>query len=245
MKLNTAGTPDAFQSTLFMSDYQNSIKADDVRRICSDNGLNISDAQWQLLEKWAALLLEVNQKVNLISRKETDFLWEKQILPCLSLLIFRKFSAAMDVCDFGTGGGLPGTILAIVRPDLRLTLLDSRQKKIEVVKKMIETLKLSNVQTVLGRGEELGKRRPWRQRFQYVTARAVAPLIDLVRWTADLRKPESVLHVYKGGEIKDEVFALSKKISGIRVHKSLMVLKGYPKFAENQKYLISIEFSSK
>ena len=198
-----------------------------------------------MLEKWAALLLEVNQNVNLISRKETEFLWEKQILPCLALLIFRKFRPGADVCDFGTGGGLPGMLLAIVRPDLRLTLLDSRHKKIEVVQQMIDSLKLSNAQTVLGRGEELGKQRPWRQRFPLLTARAVAPLIDLVRWTADLRKVESVLHIYKGGEIKDEVFALSKKVSGVRVNKSLMVLKGYPKFAENQKYIISLEFSSK
>ena len=228
-----------------MSDYQSPLTAADVRRICLENGLDISDSQWQLLEKWAALLLEVNQNVNLISRKETEFLWEKQILPCLALLIFRKFSPDADVCDFGTGGGLPGMLLAIVRPDLRLTLLDSRHKKIEVVKQMVDSLKLSNAQTVLGRGEELGKQRPWRQRFPLLTARAVAPLIDLVRWTADLRKVESVLHIYKGGEIKDEVFALSKKVSGVRVNKSLMVLKGYPKFAENQKYIISLEFSSK
>jgi 16S rRNA (guanine527-N7)-methyltransferase len=227
-----------------MSDYQSPLTAENVRRVCLENGLDISDSQWQLLEKWAALLLEVNQKVNLISRKETEFLWEKQILPCLALLIFRKFGLDADVCDFGTGGGLPGMPLAIVRPDLRLTLLDSRHKKIEVVQQMIERLKLSNAQAVLGRGEELGKQRPWRQRFPLLTARAVAPLIDLVRWTADLRKAESVLHIYKGGEIKEEVFALSKKISGVRVNKSLMVLKGYPKFAENQKYIISLDFSS-
>ncbi len=227
-----------------MSDYQSPLTAENVRRVCLENGLDISDSQWQLLEKWAALLLEVNQKVNLISRKETEFLWEKQILPCLALLIFRKFGLDADVCDFGTGGGLPGMPLAIVRPDLRLTLLDSRHKKIEVVQQMIERLKLSNAQAVLGRGEELGKQRPWRQRFPLLTARAVAPLIDLVRWTADLRKAESVLHIYKGGEIKEEVFALSKKVSGVRVNKSLMVLKGYPKFAENQKYIISLEFSS-
>ena len=218
-----------------MSAYQSPLTADNVRQICSENGLDISDSQWQLLEKWAALLLEVNQNVNLISRKETEFLWEKQILPCLALLIFRKFSPDADVCDFGTGGGLPGMLLAIVRPDLRLTLLDSRHKKIEVVQQMIDNLKLPNAQTVLGRGEELGKQRPWRQRFPLLTARAVAPLIDLVHWTADLRKAESVLHIYKGGEIKDEVFALSKKVSGVRVNKSLMVLKGYPKFAVSLK----------
>ena len=172
-------------------------------------------------------------------------LWEKQILPCLSLLILRNIENGADVCDFGTGGGLPGMILAIVRPDLRFTLLDSRQKKIVVLQQMIDKLKLTNVQTVSGRGEELGKQLPWRQRFQFVTARAVAPLIDLVRWTSDLRKPDSVLYIFKGGEFRNELTALTKVVSGIKVKKSLMELKGYPHFAENQKYLISIEFSSK
>ena len=110
---------------------------------------------------------------------------------------------------------------------------------------MIDTLKLSNVQTVHGRGEDLGKQRhPWRQRFPFVTARGVAPLIDLVRWTSALRKPESVLHVFKGGEIRDEFKALTKMVSGFKVKKSLMVLKGYSQFAENQKYIISLEFLS-
>ena len=228
-----------------MSENKNTLKPCEVRRICLENDLEISDTQWQLLEKWATLLLDVNQNVNLISRKEADLLWEKQILPCLSLLIFRKIPAGVDVCYFGTGGVLPGVILAIVRPDLRLTLLDSRQKKIAVVQQMIDTLKLSNVQTVHGRGEELGKQRPpWCKRFQFVTARAVAPLIDLVRWTSALRKPKSVLHVFKGGEIRDEFKALTKMVSGFKVKKSLMVLKGYSQFAENQKYIISLEFSS-
>ena len=228
-----------------MSEKQKPLKSLEVRQICLENDLEISDSQWQLLEKWAVMLLDVNQKVNLISRKETDLLWEKQILPCLSLLIFRKIPAGVDVCDFGTGGGLPGVILAIVRPDLRLTLLDSRQKKVAVVQQMIDTLKLSNVQIVHGRGEEIGKQHPsWRQRFPFVTARAVAPLIDLVRWTSALRKPESVLHVFKGGEIRDEFKALTKMVSGFKVKKSLMVLKGYSQFAENQKYIISLEFSS-
>ncbi len=228
-----------------MSEIQKPLKSIEVRQICLENDLEISDSQWHLLEKWAVMLLDVNQKVNLISRKETDLLWEKQILPCLSLLVLRKIEKGADVCDFGTGGGLPGMILAIVRPDLRLTLLDSRQKIIVVLQQMIDALKLKNVQTVSGRGEDLGKQRPWRHRFPFVTARAVAPLIDLVRWTSDLRKPDSLLHIFKGGEIRNEVTALTKVVSGIKVKKSLMVLKGYPHFAENQKYLISLEFYSK
>jgi len=222
---------------------QSPLKADDVKRICSENGLEILDSQWNLLKKWVDLLMEINQKVNLISRKDTNFLWEKQILSCLSLLIFRNFNQSSEICDFGTGGGLPGMIIAIVRPDLFLTLLDSRKNKVKVVQQMIETLKIPNVQIVLGRGEELGKESQWFHRFPIVTSRAVAPIIDIVRWTSDLRNPESVLHLFKGGEFKDEEFDLSDTFSRYKIKKSLINLKGFSKFAENQKYLVSIEFN--
>tara|TARA_B100001250_G_C19723236_1_gene754819 strand:- start:423 stop:860 length:438 start_codon:yes stop_codon:yes gene_type:complete len=142
-----------------MIDYESPLKAEDVRQICLKNGLEILDAQWHLLENWSTLLLELNQAVNLISRKEIDFLWEKQILSCLTLLILRKFSLNSEICDFGTGGGLPGIPLAIVRPDLNLTLFESRQKKVVAVNKMIESLKIPNVQIALGRGEELAKKK--------------------------------------------------------------------------------------
>ena len=215
----------------------------DIRNICLKNGLEIIESRWKLLENWTNLLIEVNKEVNLISRKETNLIWEKQILPCLALLILRKFDLNSDVCDFGTGAGLPGMLLAIVRPDLRLTLFESRKKKVLAVHKMIETLEITNVQVVHGRGEELSKRKQWLKKFPYITSRAVAPMIDIVNWTKDLRSTESVLHIFKGGEIEEEIFFLSKKISGLRIKKSLMSIKGYSKLAENQKYLISLKFN--
>jgi len=228
-----------------MSENQNSLNPTEVRQICLENGLIIKDPQWQLLEEWADLLLKYNQEINLVSRKETDLLWEKQILHCLSLLAYREIPEGLEVCDFGTGGGLPGIILAIIRPDLCLTLVDSRQKKVAVVKKIVEDLMLSNVQVICGRGELLGNKAEWNQRFSIITARAVAPMIDLVRWTSDLRKPESTMHIFKGGEIQDEMNALTLMFKGIKISKSLIVLKGFTKFKMNQKYIISINFSPK
>jgi len=227
-----------------MSENQNSLRPSEIRQICLDNGLRIKDPQWHLLEKWADLLLNYNQEINLVSRKETDMLWEKQILHCLSMLVYLDIPQGLEVCDFGTGGGLPGIILAIVRPDLYLTLVDSRQKKVAVVQKIVDDLRLPNVRVICGRGELLGKQTEWNQRFSVITSRAVAPLIDLVRWTIGLRKPESVLHILKGGEIQDEMNALSLMFKGIKISKSLIVLKGFAKFKQNQKYIISINFLS-
>ncbi len=146
-----------------MSENLKPLKSTEVRQICLDNGLIVSDSQWRVLEKWADLLLNYNKEINLISRKQTDLLWEKQILHSLSLLICREIPQGVEVCDFGTGGGLPGIILAIVRPDLYLTLVDSRQKKVDVVQKIVDELRLSNVKVICGRGEILGKQAQWNQ----------------------------------------------------------------------------------
>ena len=70
-------------------------------------------------------------------------------------------------------------------------------------------------------------------------------MIDLVRWTIGLRKPESTLHIFKGGEIQDEMNALSLMSTGIKISKSLIVLKGFAKFKQNQKFIISINFPPK
>ena len=226
-----------------MSENQNPLKPSEIRQICLDNGLIIKEEQWKLLEEWADLLLYYNQEINLVSRKEIDFLWEKQIMHCLSLLVYREIPRGSEVCDFGTGGGLPGIILAIIRPDLYLTLVDSRQKKVAVVQKIVDDLGLSNVRVICGRGEILGKQAEWNHRFSVITARAVAPLNDLVRWTNDLRKPASALHIFKGGEIQDEIKVLSSMFSGIKVRESQIVLKGYAKFKQNKKYIITISFS--
>ena len=225
-----------------MSENLQPLKPTEVRQICLDNGLIIPDPQWQLLEDWADLLLNYNQEINLISRKETNLLWEKQILHCLSLPILRQISKGLEICDFGTGGGLPGVILAIIRPDLQVTLVDSRQKKVSVVHKIVSDLGLSNVQVIYGRGELLGKQAEWNQRFSIITARAVAPMIDLLQWTMALRKPKSTIHILKGGEIQDEINALTLKFEGIRFSNTLIVLKGYEKFKQNKKYIISIKF---
>ena len=105
--------------------------------VCAQNGLRLSEEQLTLLETLAVRLLDWNQKINLISRRDEENFWTSHLLHCLALLFKVDLPAGSLILDLGTGGGLPGLPLKIVRPDLTLTLLDSTQKKINVVRDLI------------------------------------------------------------------------------------------------------------
>ena len=105
----------------------------------------ITEEQWQRLETWVGRLLEINGKINLISRKQTEVVWLHHILHSVTPLILINFPKNIELCDFGTGGGLPGIPLAILKPDWKVFLLDSRQKKMAAVKETTEGLGCDNL----------------------------------------------------------------------------------------------------
>lgn len=101
------------------------------RSICHANGLTLDDMTLQRLSAYVELLSSWNTKINLVSRLDAQNLWLTHLLHCVSVLFFVKIPAKAKVLDLGTGGGLPGVPLAILRPDLDITLLDSIRKKDE------------------------------------------------------------------------------------------------------------------
>ncbi len=213
-----------------------------TRQILAANQILFDETQWSLLERWVDILLEANQKLNLISRKDTHQIWEKHVLHSLALLTRHSFAEGARVCDLGTGGGFPGIPLAIACPHAHFTLIDSTQKKIKAIQAMISELALPNVQTVAGRVEELGKQSRYYRRFSILTARAVAPLKSLEIWTRDLRASHAVLHVYKGGDLSVEIQELARNKSIRKVTHALLSLKTAPQFAQNQKQIVSLYF---
>ncbi|MDP4880162.1 MAG: class I SAM-dependent methyltransferase, partial [Opitutales bacterium] len=93
---------------------------------------NVSDETWTVLEKWAVLLREWNEKINLISRKDIEHLEERHLSHCLAITNHLKLMNGTRVMDVGTGGGFPGIIMAICYPQAHFTLIDSIGKKITV-----------------------------------------------------------------------------------------------------------------
>lgn len=136
--------------------------------------------QYQLLE---GLYKEWNEKINVISRKDIDSLYEKHVLHSLSIAATFDFAEGMEIIDLGTGGGFPGIPLAIFFPGVKFHLVDSIAKKLKVVEGIAAGVGLENVTTQHSRIEAIKNRK-----FDFVVSRAVAPLKNLWQWSKPLLK---------------------------------------------------------
>ena len=235
-----------------------------VRTTCAQNGLQLSSEQLRLLEEYAVRLLEWNKKINLISRRDEENFWTRHILHCLGLVFKVEIPAGVRILDLGTGGGLPGVVLKIVRPYLLFTLLDSTQKKINVVKDLLGSLGLAGIDAVWGRAEDFGKQREYVERYDIVVARAVAPLKSLVRWSypflkkstrkADVGrevKPEATkkringptLLAFKGGDLDDEIRQLRNQLNVASISTIGLTLKGSTQIDDTDKKIVVVEYA--
>jgi len=166
-------------------------------------------SQFRLLEP---LYIEWNEKINVISRKDIQFLYERHILHSLAIAKIVRFEPQTLILDVGTGGGFPGIPLAIMFPQVKFHLIDSVGKKIKVVNAVIEALGLKNVTANHMRVQDV------KTKFDFVVSRAVTNLPDFVNITQNVIYPKGfnmlnngILYL-KGGEFIDELQLLKAQL---------------------------------
>jgi 16S rRNA (guanine527-N7)-methyltransferase len=166
-----------------------------------------TDQQLNQFRQLDELYKSWNEKINVISRKDIESLYEKHVLHSLSIAAAFEFEDNSEIIDLGTGGGFPGIPLAIYFPNVKFHLVDSIAKKLKVVKNIAENIGLTNVTIQHSRAEDIKNRK-----FDFVVSRAVAPLKDLWKWSKPLLKPanpkSSMPHgliCLKGGDLALEI----------------------------------------
>jgi len=172
----------------------------------------INKAQMEKIDALEPLYREWNEKINVISRKDIDSLYEKHVLHSLGIAKVIKFVPGTKVMDVGTGGGFPGIPLAIFFPETRFLLIDSVGKKIKVVKSVVESLGLKNVEIKQQRAETVC------DNFDFIVSRAVTSFPLFVSWVKDKivseqkNKIENGILYLKGGDFEDEIKPFGKRV---------------------------------
>ena len=187
--------------------------------------LNITLSTYQLdkLEKFYKLLVEWNNKINLTRIIEKEDVYLKHFYDSLTVSKVIDLNKVETLCDVGTGAGFPGIVLKIFYPNLKITLVDSLQKRVNYLNEIIKELELKDIKAIHVRGED------YKEKFDVVTSRAVANIEKLTTYTMHLLNKDGMLIALKGNideELTDEVKnRLSKKYKIVKIEKFLLPIE--------------------
>lgn len=173
--------------------------------------IEFTEEQLEKFYQYMNLLLEWNEKINLTAIVEPKEVILKHFIDSLTINKYLKENSTL--ADVGTGAGFPGIPLKILRPDIKITLVDSLNKRINFLNDVIEKLNLENIVTVHSRIEDFGKNKNYREKFDYVTARAVANLAVLSEYLIPIAKIGGKCVCMKGSNVEDEITSAKNAIS--------------------------------
>ena len=172
---------------------------------------DLNDVQIEQFSKLKKIYNDWNNKINIISRKDIDNIYERHVLHSLVIAKFIKFNKGTTVLDLGTGGGFPGIPLSIIFPKVNFILVDSIRKKIVVVDEIVNELRLNNVKLEWSRAENLD------YKYDFLVTRAVAKMSLLIDWSKGKFNKNSYNHIQngiialKGGNVDDELKNIQQK----------------------------------
>jgi 16S rRNA (guanine527-N7)-methyltransferase len=181
----------------------------------------IYGAEFPAINRYVDILRSTAVDWGLLGPREAERLWDRHILN--SAALSGLIAADIAVADVGSGAGLPGIPLAILRPDLRVTLIEPLLRRSTFLTQTVEELQISDrVEVVRSRAED------HRQNYQIVVARALAPLDRLIGWCNPLRAPDGVILALKGSSAADEIAAAGRQLQAAQLQAEVLEVRAHP-----------------
>lgn len=180
-------------------------------------GLYLSPEQVEAFRIYWLEILRWNKKIHLISRKDEKRIIERHFLESALLIYFEEINSAQQIMDLGSGAGFPGIPLKILKPEVKMTLLDSNRMKTLFLKNVVEKLRFHEVEIICDRVENLSKDKRFFQKFNNILARAVAPIHKIYPFVEPLLKESGCLTTMKGENWETEIELLKKMNCKIQI----------------------------
>ena len=166
---------------------------------------DLTEQQIEQFEALLSLYKEWNAKINVISRKDIDELYLRHVLHSLAIAKVMPFANGSSILDVGTGGGFPGVPLAILFPECQFHLVDSINKKLKVIKGVVDALSLENIKTTHSRVEAIN------EQYDFIVSRAVTSMPEFTKWVKGKIRKEQIndfkngILYLKGGDLSEEL----------------------------------------